>query len=97
MALNFNTSLIINTEASAGPSGESHTVREEGLGLSPREKTAGGKSWAGAKTPPKSAATALRRQIKSQLDFNAGSAPNVQVGSPSSFNVDLISDRLPFP
>lgn len=47
MALNFNTSLIINTEASAGPSGESHTVREEGLGLSPREKIAGGKSWGG--------------------------------------------------
>lgn len=33
MALNFNTSLIINTKASAGPSGESHTVREEGLGF----------------------------------------------------------------
>lgn len=51
MALNFNTSLIINTEASAGPSGESHTVREEGLGLSPREKTAGGKSWGGQRHP----------------------------------------------
>lgn len=51
----------------------------------------------GSKAPPKSAATAPRRQIISQLDFNAGSAPNVQVGSPSSFNVDLISDRLPFP
>lgn len=96
MALNFNTSLIINTEASAGPSGESHTVREEGLGLSPREKTAGGKSW-GAKAPPKSVATAPRRQIISQLDFNAGSAPDVQVGFSRSFNVDLISDGLPFP
>lgn len=53
MALNFNTSHIINTEASAGPSGESHTVREEGLGLSPREKTAGGKSWGGDKDTPK--------------------------------------------
>lgn len=52
MALNFNTSLIINTEASAGPSGESHTVREEGLGLSPREKTAGGKSWGGGQRHP---------------------------------------------
>lgn len=52
MALNFNTSLIINTEASAGPSGESHTVREEGLGLSPREKIAGGKSWRGGQRHP---------------------------------------------
>lgn len=52
MALNFNTSLIINTEASAGPSGESHSVREEGLGLSPREKTAGGKSWVGGQRHP---------------------------------------------
>lgn len=32
MALNLNTILIINTEASAQPSGESHTVRKEGLG-----------------------------------------------------------------
>lgn len=32
MVLNLNTSLIINTEASTQPSGESHTVRKEGLG-----------------------------------------------------------------
>ena len=31
MALNLNTSLITNTEASAQHSGESHTVRKEGL------------------------------------------------------------------
>lgn len=51
----------------------------------------------GAKAPPKSAATGPRRQIIFQLDFNADSAPDVQVGFPRSFNVDLISDGLPFP
>lgn len=60
MALNLNTSLIINTKTSARPSGESHTVRNGAgwggmvLGLSPREKTAGGKSLGGGwqRTPP---------------------------------------------
>lgn len=48
----------------------------------------------GAKAPPESTAAAPRRQIASQLDFKAGSAPDVQVGSPRSMNVELISDRL---